>query len=77
LLALVLGGTVLLGWIFDIPSLTRINPSWNPMVPSTAVCFMLSGLSLLKCRKFSDQSVSVAQRIAILLIVLLAGAMAI
>jgi len=77
LLALVLGGTVLLGWIFDIPSLTRINPGWNPMVPSTAVCFMLSGLSLLKCRKFSDQSASVAQRIAILLIVVLAGARAI
>jgi len=38
---------------------------------------MLSGLSLLKCRKFSDQSASVAQRIAILLIVVLAGARAI
>ncbi|HEY9199109.1 MAG TPA: EAL domain-containing protein [Gammaproteobacteria bacterium] len=76
-LALLLGGTVLLGWFLDIPALTRINPNWNPMVPSTAVCFMLSGLSLLRCRKFSDQSASFAQRIFILLILVLAGGRAI
>ena len=47
------------------------------MVPSTAVCFLLSGLSLLRCRKFSDQSASFAQRIFILLILVLAGGRAI
>jgi hydrogenase-4 membrane subunit HyfE len=44
---MLLGGVVLCGWVFNIPSLTRINPGWNTMVPSTALCFMLSGLALL------------------------------
>lgn len=74
LLVLLLGGTVLLGWAFDIPLLTRINPRWNPMVPSTALCFMLSGLSLLRCRKFSGQKAAVAQHFFVLLILLLVAA---
>ena len=46
-LALVLGSLGLFGWVFDFPVLTRIDPDWNPMVPITALCFVLSGLSLL------------------------------
>ncbi len=73
ILALLLGGTVLFGWVSDIPALTRINPRWNPMVPGTALCFILGGLALLSCRTFSGQPASVVQRILSLLILLLAG----
>lgn len=70
MLALMLGSIALFGWTFDFPLLTRVNPDWNPMVPSTALCFVLSGLSLLK----RDQSGPTAQSIFIGLTLLLAGA---
>ena len=74
MLALLIGSVVLFGWTFGMPALTRFNPDWNPMVPSTALGFMLSGLSLLHCRKLSDQTVSSAQGVIVWLILLLAGA---
>ena len=74
MLALLIGSVVLFGWIFGIPALTRFNPDWNPMVPSAALGFMLGGLSLLQCRKLSEQTVSSAQGVIVWLILLLAGA---
>ncbi len=64
-----IGSTVLAGWAFGIPLLTRINPDWIPMVPGTALCFVLSGLSLLGSRE------SLAARMLVWLTMLLAGAM--
>ena len=75
-LTLLLGTAILLGWAFDLPWLTRINSDWKPMVPSTALCFMLGGLSLLYNSKSTDESASVAQKIFVWLILLLAGARA-
>jgi len=64
-----IGGTVLAGWAFDIPLLTRINPDWIPMAPGTALCFVLSGMSLLGSGK------SLPARMLVWLTMLLAGAM--
>ncbi len=74
LLVLLLGGAGMLGWFFDVPVLSRINPDWNSMVPSTALCFIMSGLVLLRCRQIVDPRPPVAQRILIWLNGLLAGA---
>ncbi len=76
-LTLLLGSVVLFGWIFNMVWLTRIYFQWNPMVPSTAFCFMLAGLSLLTCKISPDEKIpnkfSVAQSILIWLVLLLAG----
>lgn len=74
ILTILLGSVALIGWIITFPLLTRINSEWAPMVPSTALCFILSGLSLLKCRRFLDHKLSSAQRIIVWLILLLSGA---
>ena len=37
---------VLIGWIFNIPILKSINPSWIAMRINTAFCFILSSISL-------------------------------
>ncbi len=42
-----MGVAVLSGWTFDSPLLVRFNPNWSPMVPATALCFLLGGLVLL------------------------------
>ncbi len=74
ILVLFIGSAALFGWIFGVPALTRINPIWSPMVPMTAFAFILSGMALLTCKKYSGQAVSSMQRILVWLILLLAGA---
>jgi len=76
MLAVLLGGTVLFGWAFDHPALTRIDPGWNPMVPSTALCFVLCGV-LLNIQRLHHRTVAIAQRVMVSVILLLAGARAI
>lgn len=46
--ALVIGlcGTALIGWFFGIPRLTSLGSEIIPMAPSTAVLFLLLGISL-------------------------------
>ncbi len=75
-LVLVLGSLSLFGWIFDYPLLTRIDPDWKPMVPTTALCFVFSGLSLL-IRHTSRRSAWVTDSLLIWLVLLLAVARAI
>ncbi len=74
LLALILGGLGLFGWIADFPLLTRINPDWKPMVPATALCFVLGGLSLLTYPISASRPVSITHRLLVWLVLLLAGA---
>lgn len=76
ILAVLLGSMVLFGWAFDHPALTRINPRWNPMVPSTALCFVLSGV-LLNVGGLHHRAAPIAQRVMVSVILLLAGARAI
>ncbi len=42
-----LGAVTLVGWFFHIAALTRVGPSFNPMVANTAVGMFLDGLALL------------------------------
>lgn len=43
---LIIGALVLVGWVFNIPIL-RESGTGSKMMPSTAVCFVLSGLAVL------------------------------
>src|SRR6266498_4308632 len=44
---IVIGATVLLAWVFDVPGLQAIHPKLAPMRPSTALCLLLIGLGLV------------------------------
>ncbi len=47
LLVMLLGLSVLAGWIFNSQSLVRVLPTFRPMVVATAFCFLLAGINLL------------------------------
>jgi len=74
ILTFLLGGVVLFGWEFGFPLLTQMSMEWKPMVPSTALCFMLGGLSLLSSRKSPNGTFPAAGRIFVWLLLLLSGA---
>jgi phosphoserine phosphatase RsbU/P len=43
--AILLGGLILLGWLFDLPALTKIFPGLVAMNPTTALGFVLGGMA--------------------------------
>lgn len=47
LLTVVVGGMVLVGWLFDISVLRSISPDLVSMKADAAVCFILTGIALL------------------------------
>jgi diguanylate cyclase (GGDEF)-like protein/PAS domain S-box-containing protein len=77
LLVILLGSLSLLGWVFDFPLLTTINADWKPMVPSTALCFVLGGLALLTDKHSAHRSIAAAHSLFVWLTLLLAGARAV
>lgn len=74
MLTSLLGSAVLLGWVFSINGLTRISPEWKPMVPATAVCFLLSGLALLAGKEPRKTPFVLVQILAVALVILASGA---
>jgi hypothetical protein len=47
IVVLFISSAALLGWLFDLPVLTRGGPNWVPIVFNTAICCFLSGLAIL------------------------------
>ena len=43
----ILGAFVLAGWAFNVPAITEWAPGGTPMIPLTALCFVLAGSSLV------------------------------
>ncbi len=76
-LTMLLGGLVLSGWLANIPWLMRMTADWGPMASSAALCFVLSGLALLKSSKLPGGPPPVAQGASVWLVLLVAGARAI
>ncbi len=75
-ITLLIGCTVLAGWLFNISSLTSLLPGYGIMRMDTAFCFILSGLSLYL--RHDDQPGSRAREYTVLvcsLIVLAIGAL--
>lgn len=62
-MAVLLGGIVTFGWLSGISVLVRLQPGWPPMVPATAVCFLLSGLSLLISERSASRPIPRGQAI--------------
>jgi len=60
--AVLVGTLVLLGWLFDVPALRTLLPGTNPMVASTAACFILTGVSLGLQRRPAGQGARWAAR---------------
>ena len=51
------GGAVLIGWMFDVSILKSIHPHLAAMKASSALCFMLIGVSLWLFRAEKPQSI--------------------
>ncbi len=47
ILAILAGAAALLGWALDIDILKRLLPTWRPMKPNTALCFVLIGIAIV------------------------------
>ena len=77
ILSIIIGFTVFTGWIFDITIFKSISPSYSTIEPSTALSFILIGISLwlLQTNRVNHRNQKTAQLLA--LIVLTIGVLAI
>jgi len=55
LIAIVLSGIVLLGWVLNIPGLQTVHPAFEAMRFNTALCFVLLGGALLTTQYKTDK----------------------
>jgi len=69
---IILGISVLIGWAFDIGILKSLVPKLVAMKPNTAVCFLLSGISLwlLKAEGVSGARLRLGQAFAGIVIII-------
>lgn len=68
IMLILLGVSVMLGWILQIQSLVSLNSNFIPMAFNTAVCFVIVGTALLLCGSKSKN----AHRLQVLLGLILA-----
>lgn len=54
LLTVIAGALVLFGWCTHNPALIQINPAFAPMQYNTALCFLMSGLSIIAIASSSN-----------------------
>ena len=76
LIVIIAGIMVITGWIFDIGVLKSISPAWVTMKLSTAIAFLLSGITLyfiVKAIEGEFDKAQVALSITSLIIILLMG----
>jgi hypothetical protein len=67
---------VIAGWVFNVPMLKSISPAWVSMKISTAICFLLSGVSLYymaRAREGDSETAQIVLFITTLIIMLLMG----
>lgn len=57
----IVGLVVMLGWIFDVSVLKSILPVWPTMKFATALCFFMSGLSLIFIGQMFQRKTDAAQ----------------
>ncbi|MFA6439294.1 MAG: PAS domain-containing protein, partial [Bacteriovoracaceae bacterium] len=74
LLAVVIGGTALIGWIFNFPFLASFHDRYIPMAPNTAIAFILLGSILFMVDKVdtSAPQFRFALRLNLLLVFIIA-----
>lgn len=70
-LAILVGGLVLLGWALDITAIKSITPGFASMKVNTAICFVLSGVAL--CLLAGARTGGVGRSLARLCAFLVAG----
>ena len=70
-LVILIGGAVLTGYYFNIVFLKSITPFWLAMRANTAICFILSGISLWLLRKENGSNVSyiIAKILAMIIVI--------
>ncbi|MCX6917313.1 MAG: PAS domain S-box protein, partial [Verrucomicrobia bacterium] len=71
LLAICVGGSVLIGWLFDVGSLKSLHPTWVSMKANAAVCFLLSGLALWLMQRLPSPAQTAISRACAGLVVLI------
>ncbi|PPC95260.1 MAG: hypothetical protein CTY33_00455 [Methylotenera sp.] len=72
-LVLLLSSAALLGWIFDLPVLTRGKSNWVPTVFNTAVCCFLGGFAILLTFLLPVQQASKGLRLIAAIILLISS----
>ncbi len=64
ILVALIGGVVILGWLFDIPTLKSISPAWVTMKANTAIGLVLGSASLWLLSQATRRSCRYAQILA-------------
>ena len=76
LIVIIVAIMVIIGWIFDISVLKSISPAWVTMKLTTAIAFLLSGISLyfiVRAMEGEFDKAQIALSITSLIIILLIG----
>lgn len=65
---LTIGVVVLVGWVFNIPAVRSLCPNSPPMMPESAIGFILSGFALFLKSRFRNSYLTTYSSIAALLV---------